>query len=80
MKVRKIVCNNSTIMFKSAEITKDGDLEIIFDVSVYEQANTFSILNERGRDRKTFMIIDHKMLELSFLASNGFNSITYHIE
>lgn len=78
LKINKIICNNAVIMFKSAEITEDENLEINFNVSVYEQAQNFSILNEKYKT--AFMIVDGRMLGLSFLTSNGFNSITYHIE
>ncbi|WP_273765890.1 hypothetical protein [Aeromonas hydrophila] len=80
MKINKIICNNAVVMFKSAEINKDGDLEINFNVSVYEQAHNFSSLNERDKEKTAFMIVDGRMLELSFLTANGFDSITYHIE
>ncbi|MFQ1828362.1 hypothetical protein ACK38R_20050 [Aeromonas veronii] len=78
MKVNKITFQNVVMMFKSAEITEDGNLEINFDVKVYEQAQNFSILNEKYKT--AFMIVDGRMMGLSFLTSNGFDSITYHIE
>ncbi|MGY4090746.1 hypothetical protein [Aeromonas hydrophila] len=78
MKVNKIIFNNALITFKSAEINEEGNLEINFNVSIYEQAQNFSILNERYKT--AFMIVDGRMLELSFLTSNGFDSIIYHIE
>lgn len=78
MKVNKITFQNIVMMFKSAEITEDGNLEINFDVKVYEQAQNFSILNEKYKT--AFMIVDGRMMGLSFLTSNGFDSITYHIE
>jgi len=78
LKVNKIIFNNVLMTIKSAEINKEGVLEIHFNVSIYEQAHNFSILNERYKT--TFMIVDGRMLELSFLTSNGFDSVTYHIE
>ncbi|MGL6487405.1 hypothetical protein ACSZNF_10465 [Aeromonas hydrophila] len=78
MKVNKITFQNVVMMFKSAEITEDGNLEINFDVRTYEQAQNFSILNEKYKT--AFMIVDGRMMELSFLTSNGFDSITYHIQ
>lgn len=78
LKVNKITFQNVAMMFKSAEITEDGDLEINFDVRIYEQAQNFSILNEKYKT--AFMIVDGRMMGLSFLTSNGFDSITYHIE
>ncbi|MFV3350205.1 hypothetical protein [Aeromonas veronii] len=78
MKVNKITFQNVAMMFKSAEITEDGNLEINFDVRIYEQAQNFSILNEKYKT--AFMIVDGRMMGLSFLTSNGFDSITYHIE
>ncbi|MCS3766045.1 hypothetical protein HNP12_000084 [Aeromonas hydrophila] len=78
MKVNKITFQNVVMMFKSAEITEDGNLEINFDVRIYEQAQNFSILNEKYKT--AFMIVDGRMMGLSFLTSNGFDSITYHIE
>lgn len=78
MKVNKITFQNVVMMFKSAEITEDGNLEINFDVRIYEQAQNFSILNEKYKT--AFMIVDGRMMGLAFLTSNGFDSITYHIE
>lgn len=78
LKVNKITFQNVAMMFKSAEITEDGNLEINFDVRIYEQAQNFSILNEKYKT--AFMIVDGRMMGLSFLTSNGFDSITYHIE
>ncbi|QSR74694.1 hypothetical protein [Aeromonas jandaei] len=78
MKVNKITFQNVAMMFKSAEITEDGNLEINFDARIYEQAQNFSILNEKYKT--AFMIVDGRMMGLSFLTSNGFDSITYHIE
>ncbi len=78
LKVNKITFQNVVMMFKSAEITEDGNLEINFDVRIYEQAQNFSILNEKYKT--AFMIVDGRMMGLSFLTSNGFDSITYHIE
>ncbi|HHO2170556.1 TPA: hypothetical protein ACVBCY_003960 [Aeromonas hydrophila] len=78
MKVNKITFQNVVMMFKSAEITEDGNLEINFDVRIYEQAQNFSILNEKYKT--SFMIVDGRMMGLSFLTSNGFDSITYHIK
>ena len=78
LKVNKITFQNVVMMFKSAEITEGGNLEINFDVRNYEQAQNFSILNEKYKT--AFMIVDGRMMGLSFLTSNGFDSITYHIE
>lgn len=78
LKVNKITFQNVVMMFKSAEITEDGNLEINFDVRIYEQAQNFSILNEKYKT--AFMIVDGRMMGLSFLTSNSFDSITYHIE
>jgi len=78
LKVNKITFQNVVMMFKSAEITEDGNLEINFDVRIYEQAQNFSILNEKYKT--SFMIVDGRMMGLSFLTSNGFDSITYHIK
>lgn len=78
LKINKITFQNVVMMFKSAEITEDGNLEINFDVRIYEQAQNFSILNEKNKT--AFMIVDGRMMGLSFLTSNGFDSITYHIE